>query len=95
MRATEAFTQNFVAAGSSPVFTVQGGTYELAAHSGSWSAGNLTLNQLLPDGVTFFATPLTLTADGRIQGNLAPGQYKLVLTTTAQCNAALARVPVE
>lgn len=95
MRGTESFKNTFAAAGSSPVFDVNGGYYALTAHSASWGGGNVTVNILLPDGTYFPLTTLVLSADGIAFGYLPPGNLKFVLTTTTAANVALTRVPFE
>lgn len=101
---TESFQLANKAAGSYP-FTLQlGGQYQLAAHA-TWSAGSLTLQQLMPDGVSYVslfgmpsnATPntyvATLAADGVLYYTLPPGSYQLVFATGSALSAAVTSVP--
>ena len=108
MRAQESYKQSNVAAATFGPILLDGGCYQLAAKA-TWGGGNLILQQLLPDGVTYLtlwgkpqtsATPNTavgsLTADGAlIFENLPPGSYQLVYATGTALYAALTRVPLE
>ena len=76
-----------------PKFLV-GGLYELSG-IGTWSAGNVEVQQLALDGTTWIATGTKLTANGVATIYLAPGQYRLVVTTATGVYASLARVPLE
>lgn len=95
MRAGEAFSNTFAAAGSSSAFALLGGKYQLAGHSAAWGGGSLKVDQLMPDGATWVATALTLAADGTSTTDLPPGQYRFTLATTTAANAVLTRVPEE
>lgn len=106
MRAPESFKVTNSGAGTYGPYPLDGGQYQLAAHA-TWGGGNLALQQLLPDGVTFLplfgqpnsAAPNTwvasITADGILTFNLPPGTYQLVVTTATALYAALTRVPLE
>ena len=107
MRAQESYNQKDVAAGTYGPILLDGGRYRLSAKS-TWGGGNLVLQQLLPDGSTFFtlfgrpsdATPTTwvgsLLADGVVDFlDLPPGTYQVVITTAIANYFSLTRVPLE
>ena len=106
MRAQESYQQANVAAGTCGPIILEGGRYQLSAHA-TWGGGNLKLQQLLPDGSTYFslfgqpstATPTTwvgtLTADGVLYFDLPPGTYQVVVTTATASYFNLTRVPLE
>jgi len=96
MRAPESITNTFASATSTAGVVLLGGYYQLAAHSAAWNAGNTTVDQLMPDGVTWLkSTVLVLSADGVVKGYLPGGEYRLTLTTTAAANVSLVRIPGE
>jgi hypothetical protein len=78
---------------SSGTFQLQGGYYCLAA-SATWGGGSATLEMLGPDGVTFIATALLLSANGLILGYLPAGQYKIVVATATAVYASVQSVPI-
>lgn len=75
-------------------FALKGGDYMVAGHA-TWSAGNVELQGLGPDGATWLSapTPLKLTADGMITGYLPPGQYRFTITTATAVYCSVARIP--
>jgi hypothetical protein len=76
---------------NSAVFSLYGGLYALdVVASGS---GSVTLERLGPDGSTFISTALTLSATGTIQGQLPPGEYKLVVATLTAVYACVVEIP--
>ena len=96
MRAPDSIANTFASATSTAGVVLEGGYYQLAAHSASWGGGNTTVDQLMPDGSTWVkSTVLILSADGVVKGYLPPGQYRLTLTTTTAANVALVRIPGE
>lgn len=64
-------------------FPLKGGYY-MVAGVGTWSGGNVELQVLGPDGVTYLSLPtaLKLTANGTIAGYVPPGQCKFTITGT-------------
>lgn len=95
MRAQESFTllSNAAATGN-PVTISNGGNYSLAVVA--TGSGNVTLQRLGPDGVTYItaATPVTATGITAVLG-LAPGQYRAAVTTLTAVYAELTRIPTE
>jgi hypothetical protein len=104
MRATESFQAQNVAAGTFGPWFLEGGTYELALSCTGTPA--CALSKLMPDGTTYVdqygrpntATPGTyikslITADKLVFPDLAPGQYKVVISTSTANYLSLTRVP--
>jgi hypothetical protein len=76
-----------------PVFTLEGGTY-VATAVATFGGGNLQLQTLANDGLTFVNVGSQITANGvTTYSNLPPGQYKLVVTTATAIFFSLSRVP--
>lgn len=94
MRAQECFSSKNVAAATYGPYAVEGGYYQLANHA-TWGGGNAVLQQLMPDGVTWFTISASITADGVAYFYLPPGQYQIVITTATGSSFALTRVPLE
>lgn len=107
MRAGENFKVSNKDAATFGPYYLDGGAYRLSAKA-TWGGGNLILQQLLPDGATWFtlfgrpstATPNTwvglLAADGVLDFvSLPPGTYQLVYATGTALYASLTRVPLE
>lgn len=95
MRGTESIKFSNISA-TPAAFALDGGLYELAGVA-TWSAGNIELQGLGPDGSTYLSAPtaMKLTANGKIQGYLPPGQYKLIITTSTAVYATISRVPLD
>jgi len=105
MRAQESYQQKAVAAGTYGPILLDGGQYQLAVHAATY--GTIGLQQLLPDGSTYFAlfgkpstaTPATqvatLAADGVLYYDLPPGTYQVVAATGSVYSFAVTRVPLE
>ena len=100
MRAPESISQKFTTQTSTAAVVLVGGQYQLAGSSTTWNGAVLTLDQLMPDGVTWVANaPLTNThANGVHTDYLPGGQYRLTVgtaTPTDPVYAALVRIPAE
>jgi len=76
-------------------FYLKGGTYLIEAVA-TWGGGNIELQALGPDGSTYLSLPtaLKLTANGTIQGQLAPGLYRFTVTTATAITCSVAGIPV-
>lgn len=73
--------------------TLQGGVYTLTAVA-TWTGGSATVEQLMPDGTTWVATDLTLSANGMADPiALPPGQYRIAIATATVVYAAVSRIP--
>jgi len=94
MRGTEAFNKSNVAAGTYSPFVVSGGYYQFFAKA-TWGGGNMQLNQLAPDGVTWVANGAAITADGFQYVYLPPGQVQVVVTTSTANYFSLCRIPTD
>jgi hypothetical protein len=83
-----------IAATTAP-FYLKGGLYMVAVIA-TFGAGNVELQALGPNGSTFLSlpTPLKLTANGMIAGNLAPGQYQFAITTATAVFASVSGIPI-
>ena len=103
MRATgDAQTQTWSATGALPSFNLFGGSYQVMAHSGNWNGGNVALQQLQLDGVTWVGmtgvqgttATTSITADTvEFTIQLAPGTYRFNVTTTTAGTVNICRVP--
>ena len=84
------------ATGPGTQFKLKGGVYAMGAVAGTWGGGNVALQALLPDGVTF--GPMYTAqgdANAQITSNsmisplyLPPGQYRFNVTTATGAVAA-------
>jgi hypothetical protein len=95
-----ALSNSFTTQTNGPQATLEGGQYELSAASSGWNGATLALQQLLPDGATWFSrTDLALVhVNGIATGYLSPGQYRLnvsVATPSSAIAATLSRIPGE
>jgi hypothetical protein len=71
--------QFFSAISSTPAdFNLDAGNYGLLV---VWTAGSVTLNKLLPDGVTYAPVSAVIGASGYSVLSLPAGQYRLVIVT--------------
>lgn len=61
-------------------FTLRGGNYGLTCHA-TFGGGNIALQRLATDNVTFVTAITALTADGYASANLPSGTYRLAITT--------------
>ena len=74
-------------------FTLRGGNYA-ALVTATFGGGNLQLQALAPDGVTFVNVGSTITtAVLTAYNNLPPGSYKWVVTTATAIFVSLTRIP--
>lgn len=61
-------------------FTLRGGTYGITCHA-TFGGGNVVLQRLAADGVTYVPVITALTADGYVSASLPSGSYKIAITT--------------
>lgn len=61
-------------------FPLKGGSYGVTAHA-TWGGGNVALQRLAADGVTFVTCVTAFTADGFASANLPQGTYRFAVTT--------------
>ncbi len=101
MRAIDgnALFNSFTTQTTGPTAALMGGYYELSAASGGWNGAHLAVQELLPDGSTWFTrTDLALTANGVAFGYCASGEYRLIVGTATPSSAIAAtvsRVPTD
>lgn len=74
-------------------FTLLGGRYEMIV-SATWGGGSVDLKSLMPDGSTYVTVlAAVFSADSAKILDLAPGTYKVVITTATAVQGAVARIP--
>ena len=99
MRAIDGIAAQFTTQTTSPQVALLGGLYELSAHCGTYNSAVVTLQRLLPDGVTWLKdSTIKLSADGVITGQLSMGSYRLIVDTgtpSSTLYAALSRIPTD
>lgn len=61
-------------------FTLRGGSYGLTVHA-TFGGGNVALQRLAADGVTWVNCITALTVDGYANANLPSGTYRIAVTT--------------
>lgn len=61
-------------------FTLYGGDYQIAVVA-TFGGGNVVLEQLGPDNVTYFAMHSVITANGTTRVQVPPGVYRFRITT--------------
>jgi hypothetical protein len=68
----------------------------MVAAVATFSAGNVELQMLGPDGTTWLSAPtaLKLSAAGTIAGYLPPGQFRFTITTATAVFCSVAGVPI-
>jgi hypothetical protein len=76
-------------------FTLNGGKFMLDAHSAAWGGGNAQMTRLAADGSTYVNVGSSITADGTATYDLAPGSYKLAVTTVTGLYVSLTRIPYD
>jgi hypothetical protein len=91
MTSTESHQFSNIAA-TTGAFTLMGGEYDLAI-SATWNAGSAQLETLSDDAVTWINVGSAITANGYSTYDLAPGQYRIAITSATAVYAALATVP--
>ena len=69
-------------------FTLKGGTYGIAV-TATFGDGNVQLQMLSLDGVTWFNVGTSITAAGLTTQPLPPGQYRVVITTATAVFVAI------
>jgi hypothetical protein len=74
-------------------FTLQGGTYQIAVGPATFGGGNVVLQQLLLDGVTWVPVHTPLTAVGAVTADLPPGQFRVAISLATAVFATVASVP--
>jgi hypothetical protein len=77
-----------ISASTSP-FKLSGGRYMVVVHA-TWGGGNVTLQVLALDGVTWITSPIAqFTADAASVSDLGPGQYRFAVTTATGIYASI------
>jgi len=90
---TDSFAILNVGPGSYPIpRALKGGKYALIA-SGTFGGGNVQLQALSMDGVTYINIGASITVAGLINFDLPPGSYQLTVTTATAVYAVIASVP--
>jgi hypothetical protein len=90
MAATESHQYSNISA-TTAAFSLLGGKYEFAV-SATFSAGNVQLQTLSLDGSTWINAGSSVTANGIATLDLAPGQYRIAITTATAVYAALTTI---
>jgi hypothetical protein len=93
MRAQEAVVFSNISA-TTAAFTYGGGVSRFTV-TATFGGGNVGLEQLGPDGVTWLATLTALTVNGSTAVSLPPGQFRVSVATATAVYTQLARVPGE
>jgi len=93
MRAQEAVVFSNISA-TTAAFTFGGGSAKFTVIA-TFGGGNVGLDQLGPDGVTWLATLTALTVNSATAVSLPPGQFRVSVATATAVYAQLARVPGE
>lgn len=75
----ETFAFSNISANTSP-FILHGGSYGITVHA-TFGGGNVVLQRLAADGVTYVNCITALTADGYASTNLPGGTYRFAVTT--------------
>jgi hypothetical protein len=91
--ATESHQFSNIAA-TTGAFGLFGGKYELAA-AATWGGGNVQLEALAGDASTWLNVGSAITTNGVTVFDLAPGQYRLAVTTATSAYLALTTIPGE
>lgn len=73
-------------------FYLDGGTFGLTV-SATFGGGNVQLQILSFDRVTWLNVGAAITANGFVSQTLPPGQYRIAITTATAVYAALTSVP--
>jgi hypothetical protein len=80
-------------AATTAAFNLKGGNYAAIA-SATFGGGNLQLQALALDGVTYVNVGSTITAAGlTAYASLPPGSYKWAVTTASAIYISLTRIP--
>lgn len=75
-------------------FTLYGGRYQISVIA-TFGGGNVLLEQLGPDNVTYLPVNIAFTANGYDSSDLPPGKYRFNLTTATAVYALIVRIPLE
>lgn len=91
MTASEAVQFSNISA-TTALFQLRGGRYVISA--AATGAGSMGLQVLLPDGSSLLAVHTAFAATtGLVVVDLAPGQYKFVISTFTAVFANICRIP--
>jgi hypothetical protein len=74
-------------------FGLKGGRYGLVV-SANFAGGNVQLQMLSLDGVTWINFGAAITVNGVATNDLPPGQYRIAIVTATAVYAALTSVPL-
>jgi hypothetical protein len=73
-------------------FSLKGGTYGIAV-TATFGGGNVQLQMLSIDGVTWFNVATSITAAGLTIQQLPPGQFRVAITTATAVSIAIDTIP--
>jgi hypothetical protein len=73
-------------------FSLKGGTYGIAV-TATFGGGNVQLQMLSIDGVTWFNVATSITAAGLTIQQLPPGQFRVAITTATAVFIAIDTIP--
>ncbi len=91
MRAPECKRFSNISATTDP-FSIYGGVYDFAVIGSNF--GTVTLSVLGPDGTTYITAATAISANGRSGAiALAPGQYRIAISSATAVYATLTRIP--
>ena len=83
------------AAGASPVFPLSGGRYQFAVPTATFGGGNIAVQMLACDGVTWLPVTVALSAVGMNVFETAAGSFRFFSVTATVFTASVARIPGE
>jgi hypothetical protein len=90
MAATESHQYGNISA-TTGAFSLLGGKFEFAV-SATFGGGNVQLQTLSLDGSTWINAGSSVTTNGISTLDLAPGQYRIAITTASAVYAALTTI---
>lgn len=95
MRGTDGFKLDNAGVGASSEQVLSGGRYQVGVWAATFGGGNVVLQQLGNDGVTWVAVGTAITAAGANVSEVPPGKYRLLVTTATGVYATVTRIPGE
>lgn len=95
MRGQESFKLTAGGTGASAEFQLYGGRYQVSVASATFGGGNVVLQQLGSDNVTWLPVNTPLTAVGVNVVEVPPGKFRLFSVTAIAIEAAVVRIPGE
>jgi hypothetical protein len=75
-------------------FYLIGGRYGIVYRAGTWGGGNVVLNVLAADDITFVPAATAATGDSTALVDIPSGHYNFVVTTSTAVSLAMTRIQV-